>query len=161
MLIGKADLLKAITGVLPYHFRGREMNERVRGRFKLCKPSNLRLEPRGRVRFNLELTGKDLGIQVKGYGTEKRKAAQALAAGIVVEVLAQLSVNRKTDSLVVTPRCANVRLRRHDSSTYRSYLKSGLNQGLFNSKRSIKLPGHLRGKKAWLMTTENHVVLGY
>ena len=157
-VIGRSALMRLIEEYMPYKLEGRAFHSRLRGRFRFSNPSDLRLLARNRASLRMELTGRKAKLLVKGFSKEKRKAAQALAAGVVLDLVVDVSYSRKRNMLTLSTQCTAVQLREHDSSTNRSRIRSALNSGIFRPRKFIELPSRLKGDDAHFFTTENHLV---
>ena len=161
LALGKAGLLSVINKFTPYTFKGRYIHSKLSGTFTLSRPAKFKLLPNNQAILRLELRGKGVKVNFSGYGKHKKKLREALAAGILLTLKIRARIDRKRNTLNVYQDVVDVQLRRHNKSSYRNQLQAQLNAKFFKRGHRIPLPSALRGKKAWLLTTSNQLVIGY
>lgn len=160
VLLGKDGILSLAKASLPHRFTGKEAHPKLRGSFTLAKPYDVRIQNNGKVALRMVLTGKNVGIVINGYASHKKKIKAALAAGAILDITAQLTLDRKRNKLFLTLRCTSVHLKKYNDSTYTDAIRKGLNARVFAARKGIALPASMKGKKPFLFSTGNHLVLG-
>ena len=160
ILVGKEALAGLAKASMPVTFKGKDLHPKLRGNFKLSRPYDLRIKKGGQVALRMVLTGTKVRVAIDGYASHKKKIKAALGAGVILDVTAHLTVNKKTNSLFIYLRCDAAHLKKHDESIYRDNIRKAMNSKVFRNRGGVRLPARMKGRNPDVFTTPNHVVIG-
>ena len=146
---------------LPYAFPAKSIHNKISGTFTTKNINNVRFLHSNRLAFRMYLRGRKIGVHYKGdmYKPHIKKIKAGLQAGMAADVVVSLSL--KGGKLVARPKCVDINLRKHNSSTYRSNIKSAINKRFSKTKYVINLPSKSGLSPKYLLTTKNHVIVAY
>ena len=160
VLIGKAVLQKAIKSMLPYTYKGRELDKKyLGGKISFTKVEGLTFEAGNKARFWLHFDGRKIKTKkvpafAKGQVKSLKRAVKA--GRMLIETSGYINQKKRTLVLKSTP--IQVQFRQENTSSNQSRFLDAARKKIFRKSKSIPLPASLKGRIEAL-TTPHHLVL--
>jgi hypothetical protein len=158
-----ASLEQMVRQLLPMRMAARNFHRDLEGEVIVENLSNVRFGPNNRLTCQVVMRGENIrytGKVPKGYEGEIRKFQQGVAAGVVADMEAELSL--EAPALVAKARAMQTRLKANSSSTAESTLRDQMNDRTLRSPFAFDLT--LQGSPATprrMVLTGNHLVVTY
>ena len=161
VMIGKVTLQKAIKSMLPYTYKGRELDKKyLAGEISFTRVEGLTFEPGNRARFWLHFDGRKIKTKkVPSFAKgQVRSLKQAVKAGrMLIEVSGY--IHQKKRALVVKSTPIKVQFKRQNTSSNQSRFLDAARRKIFRKRKYIPLPSSLKGRVEVLTTPHNLVFI--
>ena len=159
LLISKAALQDAIKSMLPYTYKGKELDKKyLSGRISFIKVEGFEFQSGNRARFWLHFDGSKVKTKkvpsfAKGQVKSLKRAVKA--GRMLIEVVGSVDQKKRVLRLKSTP--ISVSFKRENTSSNQSRFLDAARRKIFRKSKKIPLPSGLNGQISTL-TTPNHLV---
>jgi hypothetical protein len=158
-----ASLEQMVRQLLPMRMAARNFHKDLDGEVIVENLSNVRFGPNNRLTCQVLMRGENIrytGKVPKGYEGEIRKFQQGVAAGVVADMEADLSL--EAPALVARARAVQTRLKANSNGTAEGMLRDQMNERTLRSPFAFDMT--LQGSPATprrMVLTGNHIVVTY
>ena len=159
LLLSKTALEAAIKSMLPYTFKGKELDKKyLKGQISFTKVEKFELLPGNRARFWLHFDGSKIKTQkvpsfAKGQVKSLKKAVKA--GRMLIEVVGSVNQEKGTFKVRSTP--ISAQFRQENTSSNQSRFLDAARRKIFRKSKKIPLPAGL-GRRVTALTTPHHLV---
>ena len=160
VLIGKEALQASIKSMLPYTYKGKELDKRyLAGKISFVRVEGLTMSSGNKGRFWLHFDGskiktKKVPSYAKGAVKSLKKAVRA--GRMLIETTGYIDQKKRVLVLKSTP--VQVQFKRENTSSNQSRFLDAARRKIFRKSKRIPLPSTLTGQIK-VLTTPNHLVL--
>ncbi|QRN99589.1 hypothetical protein JRI60_11455 [Archangium violaceum] len=163
MYFSPASLQQLASQLLPMRMAARNFHKQLEGEVIVESLSDIRFGPLNTLTCRAVMRGENVrytGSVPKGYQNEIRKFQAGVAAGVVADLVVELSLSES--SLVARARATQTRLKANSNGTAEGMLRDQMNERTLRSPFAFDLT--IQGSGAVprrMVLTSNHLVVTY